>query len=155
MGRQNFSGNIYFQSFICKLDKNTVSSYHCSRSSPLNCQRAKLTKILTSRGNVTPTFVDCMQARVNVKMCLSMMVQVQTNSSPSYVPHFLPFVHLSNPDELYNLHLKLIMMSHDHLQNLETVLLLHPAERIKQPRTSFASLSLFKTNLKTYLFNIY
>src|SRR6218665_3019317 len=80
-----------------------------------------------------PPFVDCKQAHVNVKMCLSMMVRVQTNSSSSYVPHFLPLVHLSNPDELYNLHLKLILLSHDHLQNLETVhlYLLHPAERTK------------------------
>ena len=50
-------------------------------------------------------------------------------------PHLLHLVHLSNPDELYDLHLKLIMLSHDHLQNLETVhlYLLHPAERIKLP----------------------
>ena len=35
----------------------------------------------------------------------------------------------------YDLHLKLIMLSHDHLQNLETVhlYLLDPAERIKLP----------------------
>src|SRR6218665_1604342 len=32
-----------------------------------------------------PPFVNSMQARVNVKMCLSMMVRVHTNSSPSYV----------------------------------------------------------------------
>src|SRR6218665_1831600 len=30
-------------------------SYHCSRSSPLTCQRAKLINILKSCGNVTPT----------------------------------------------------------------------------------------------------
>src|SRR6218665_3232398 len=32
-----------------------------------------------------PPFENCMQARVNVKMCLSMMVRVHTNSPPSYV----------------------------------------------------------------------
>jgi len=49
--------------------------------------------------------------------------------------HLLHLVHLSNPDKLYDLHLKLILLSHDHLQNLETVHLnlLHPAERIKPP----------------------
>ena len=36
-------------------------------------------------------------------------------------PHLLHLVHLSNPDELCDLHLKLILMSHDQLENLETV----------------------------------
>ena len=36
-------------------------------------------------------------------------------------PHLLHFVDLSNPDELYKLYLKLIFLSHDHLENLETV----------------------------------
>jgi len=36
-------------------------------------------------------------------------------------PHLLHLVHLSNPDELYDPHLKLILLSHDHLQNLETM----------------------------------
>jgi len=30
-------------------------------------------------------------------------------------------VHLSNSDKLYNIHLKLILLSHDHLENLETL----------------------------------
>jgi len=49
---------------------------------------AKLIKILTTRGHVTPTLRELhwlpMQARINVKMCLS-MYRVHTNSSPSYV----------------------------------------------------------------------
>ena len=36
-------------------------------------------------------------------------------------PHLLHPVHLSNPDEDYDLHLKLTLLSHDHLENLETV----------------------------------
>ena len=36
-------------------------------------------------------------------------------------PHLLHLVHLSNPDELYDLHLKLILLSHDQLENFETV----------------------------------
>ena len=45
-------------------------------------------------------------------------------------PHLLHLVHLSNPDELYDLHLKLILLPHDHLENLDY---LHSAERNKVP----------------------
>src|SRR6218665_191804 len=38
-------------------------------------------------------------------------------------PHFVP---LSNPDELYDPHLRLILLSHDQLENLETVPLHYP-----------------------------
>jgi len=61
-----------------------------------------------------------LQDRVNVKMCLSIF-RVDTSSSSSYAPHLLHLVHLSNPDKLYDLHLKLILLSHDHLENLENV----------------------------------
>ena len=55
--------------------------------------------------------------------------------------HLLHLVRLSNPDELYDLHLKLILLSRDHLENSKTVHLyqLHPAERNKLP-TSFPNL---------------
>src|SRR6218665_2441671 len=46
---------LIFSHLFVNLIKILFSSYHCSRSSPLSCQRAKLIKILTSRGNVTPT----------------------------------------------------------------------------------------------------
>jgi len=36
-------------------------------------------------------------------------------------PHLLHLVHLSNQDELHNLHLKLMSLSHKYLWNLETV----------------------------------
>ena|SRR6218665_417157 len=56
---------------------------------------------------------------------------------------------------------KLILLSHDHLESLETVHLHMPCICIlsqldKLPDfISRSSLSLFKTNLKTYLFKIY
>src|SRR6218665_1276444 len=111
---------LIFSRLFVNLIKILFSSYHCPRSSPLSCQRAKLIKILTSRGNVTPPFVNRMQARVNVKMCLSMSIQTHL---PPMFSHLLHLVHLSNPDDL---HLKQIMLSHDHLQNLETVHLYLP-----------------------------
>jgi len=40
--------------------------------------------------------------------------------------YLLHLVHFSNPDELYDLHLKLILLSHDQLENLETVPLHYP-----------------------------
>jgi len=54
------------------------------------------------------------------------MFQVHTNSSLSYV---FSLFRLSSPDEFYDLNLKLILLPHDHLENLETVHLqkLHPA----------------------------
>src|SRR6218665_1514374 len=36
-------------------------------------------------------------------------------------PHLLHLVHLSNSDKLCDLHLKLILLSHNQLENLETV----------------------------------
>jgi len=36
-------------------------------------------------------------------------------------PHLLHLVHLSNPDKLYDLHIKLILLLHDQLENLKTV----------------------------------
>src|SRR6218665_2324334 len=41
--------------------------------------------------------------------------------------HLLLLVHLSNPDKLYDLHIKLILLSRDHSENLETVPLHYPA----------------------------
>src|SRR6218665_3150401 len=74
------------------------------------------------------------------------MFRVHTNSPPSYVfSHF----RLSSPDELYDLHLKLILLSHYHLETMQ-LHYLHPAERNKLPdfiRKS-ASLSLCKTTSK-------
>src|SRR6218665_4139093 len=52
VGRQSFLEMFIFSHLFVKI---LFSSYPCSRSSPLSCQRAKLIKILTSRGNVTPT----------------------------------------------------------------------------------------------------
>src|SRR6218665_1506416 len=90
----------------------------------LHCA-AKLIKNLSPRDHVTLTLRELhwlpIPARINFKICL-LMYRVYTNSSPSYMfPHLLHLVHLSNPDELYNLHLKLILLSHDQLENLETV----------------------------------
>jgi len=42
---------------------------------------------------------------------------------PPMSPHLLHLGPLSNPDDLYDLHLKLILLSHYLLENLETVLL--------------------------------
>src|SRR6218665_4143832 len=57
VGRQSFLEIFIFSHLFANWIKILFSSYHCSRSSrsPLSCQRAKLIKILTSRGNVTPT----------------------------------------------------------------------------------------------------
>jgi len=38
---------------------------------------------------------------------------IQTRLYPMF-PHLLHHVYLSNPDKLYDLHLKLILLSHDH-----------------------------------------
>ena len=77
---------------------------------------------LSSRDHITLTLRELhwlpIPARVNFKICL-LMYRVYTNSSPSYVSSL---IHLSNPGELYDLHLKLILLSHDQLENLETVL---------------------------------
>src|SRR6218665_3365128 len=54
VGRQSFLEIFIFSHLFVNWIKILFSSYHCSRSSLLSCQRAKLTKILTSRGNVTP-----------------------------------------------------------------------------------------------------
>src|SRR6218665_2337223 len=54
-GAKGFLEIFIFSHLFVNWIKILFSSYHCSRSSPLNCQRAKLIKILTSRGNVTPT----------------------------------------------------------------------------------------------------
>lgn len=48
------------------------------------------------------------------------MFRVRTNTS---VPHLLLLFHLSNPNEFYDRHLKLILLSHDNLENLEIVFL--------------------------------
>ena len=115
VGRQSFLEISIFSHLFVNWIKILFSSYHCSRSSPLSCQRAKLIKIFTSRGNVTPTLRELL---VSPRKCQN----VPLNHGPSpykiistMFPHFLHLVHLSNPDELYDLQLKLILLSHDSL----------------------------------------
>ena len=81
---------------------------------------------MSPHDHVTPTLCELhwlpTPARINFKICL-LMYRVYTNSSPAYVSSLVTLVHLFNPDELNDLHLKLILLSHDQLENLETVLL--------------------------------
>src|SRR6218665_1835252 len=60
VGRQSFLEIFIFSHLFVNWIKILFSSYRYSRSSPLSCQRAKLIKILTSRGNgnVTPTLSE-------------------------------------------------------------------------------------------------
>src|SRR6218665_638918 len=54
---------------------------------------------------------------VQMSKCASQWSEsIQNRLSPMF-PHLLHIDH-SNPDELYDLHLKLIFMPHDHLENL-------------------------------------
>ena len=46
---------------------------------------------------------------------------IQIHLPPICFPHLLHLVNLSKPDELYDLHLKLILLLHADLENLETV----------------------------------
>ena len=75
-GSPKFSGNIYFSHLFVNWIKILFSSYHNSRSSPLSCQRAKLFKILTSRGNITPTLREL---HANPRKCQN----VPLNDGPS------------------------------------------------------------------------
>src|SRR6218665_2613104 len=103
-----------------------------------------------------PPFVNCMQARVNVKMCLSMMVRVHTNSSPSYVSS------LATPCS--SLQSRRALRSSSQTDYVVTRSVTKFGDRsfvftmyytrlnASSCRTSFASLSLCKTNFKTYFF---
>src|SRR6218665_1988231 len=78
---------------------------------------------------------------------------VQTHL-PLMFPHLLHLIHLSNPDELYDLHLNLILLSHESIRKFgnSAFAFAGPDEWNKLPvfiRKS-SSLPLFKTNLKTY-----
>src|SRR6218665_2489490 len=102
-----------------------------------------------------------MQARLNVKMCLSIMVRGHTNSYPSYV-RFLTCC------SLFILQSRLALSSSQadfdvtrsvrkFINRAFCISCTRLHERIKLPdfiRKS-ASLSLCKTNLKTYLLKIY
>src|SRR6218665_18078 len=76
---------------------------------------------------------------------------IQINSSPSesllcVLACYTMFnVHLSNPDELYNPHLKLILLSHDHLDNVKTCTCIS-CTRLNGTnyRTSFANLHYYR-----------
>ena len=55
VGRQSFLEIFIFSHLFVNWIKILFSSYHCSQSSPPSYQHAKLIKMLTSRGIVTPT----------------------------------------------------------------------------------------------------
>jgi len=157
-GSPKFSGNIYFQSFICKLDKRILfSCYHCSRSSPPSCQRAKLIKIVKSRGNVTPTLRELHASpRKCQNMCLSMTVRVHTNSSPScFLTCYTLFI--SPIQTSSRIFISSWLCCHTITYKIwrPCICIYYTRLNASSCRTSFASLSLCKTNFKTYLFKIF
>src|SRR6218665_2377928 len=71
---------------------------------------AKLIKNLSPRDHVIPTLREPYwlptPTHINFKICLLMYESIQTHLLLMF-PHLLHLVHLSNPDELYDLRLKL------------------------------------------------
>ena len=123
---------------------------------------AKLIKNLTPRDHVSPTLRELhwlpIQARITFKICL-LMYRVHTNSSPSYVSSLVtPCSSLPSRRGLRSSSQAdfVITRSLRKLGN-RAFALAGPAEWNKLPdfiRRS-STLTLFKKNLKTYLFKIY
>src|SRR6218665_2097943 len=125
----------------------------------LHCT-AKLIKNLSPRDHSTPTKTATIRelywlprpARINFKIGL-LMYRVHTNSSPSNVSSLVTSCSSLQSRRALRSSSQADLLSHDQLENLE---LAGPAEWNKLPvfNRKSSSLSLFKTNLKTYLFKL-
>src|SRR6218665_781730 len=87
VGHQSFLEIFIFSHLFVNWIKILFSSYHCSRSSPLSCQRANLIKILTSRGNVTPTLRE-----LHASPCKCQNVPLNDGPSPYKLISLLCFL---------------------------------------------------------------
>lgn len=91
----------------------------------LHCA-AMLIRHFTTSDHVTPTLVNYTgfpnKLAKNFKICLLLYCTGCPQIHLLMFPHFSHLVHLSNPYEVYDLRLKLILLSHDHLENLKAAL---------------------------------
>lgn len=77
------------------------------------------------------------------------MHKIRTNSSPWFFL-LLHFIYLSNTDELYDLHVKLTLLPHNHLERVESVHLRWMKYGPGLYSRKSVTLFLFRINLKIY-----